>query len=205
MGKRRPWQSGQEQPPHLYHLRVHGRGGVADGLHSELVVLTVAPRLGALIAEDGADVVEAHRLGPGVHPVLYVGAADGGRPLGAEGHLLPTPVGEGVGLLLHDVGPRPDGADEQPRLLEDGGVDAAVPEAGSQGLGAGEDEAPPGLLVGQDVLGAPGGPVQGGRHRPTPLCGTGGPPSGAPGGRGRQSGESQKGGAYTPSCPFTDV
>jgi hypothetical protein len=73
-------------PGYLYHLCVNGRVPVAQHLHAKLVVLPVAPCLGALVAEDGAKVVEAHRLGEIVHSMFQVGPAHGGCSLGAEGN-----------------------------------------------------------------------------------------------------------------------
>ena len=61
----------------------------AEGLHPQLVVLPVAARLRALVAEHGAVVVELHRLGQRVHAVLHVGPATGAVPSGRRVMLRP--------------------------------------------------------------------------------------------------------------------
>ena len=146
----------REAPAEVDDLRVDGRVTVADGLDAELVVLAQAAGLGALVAEDGAEVVHAHGLRAVVHAVLEIGAADGRGALGPQGDLLAAAIGEGVGLLLDDVGALADAALEEPGVLEDGGVDLPVAEPAGLLAGGGRDVVPVGLVFGKDVLGAPG-------------------------------------------------
>ena len=65
-------------------LGVRRRRVGADRLDAELVQRAVAPGLGAVVAEERAEVAQAHRLRPAGHAVLDVGAADGGGPLRAQ-------------------------------------------------------------------------------------------------------------------------
>ena len=144
----------QQIPAELDDLGVYGRVAVADGLGPELVQLPVAACLGPVVPIHGADVVEPDRLGPVVHPVLEVGAADRGRALGTQGQEVAAPVLEGVGLLLDYVGGLSDTPDEQPSVLEGRRVDPVV----SEGIGGARcralDEPPIRLGLREQVGGA---------------------------------------------------
>ncbi len=146
----------KQVPAKLDYLGVDGRVGVADGLGPELVQLTVPARLGAVVPVHGADVVEPDGLGPVVHAVLEVGAADRRGTLGAQGEEVAAPVLEGVGLLLDYVGGLANAPDEEGGVLEGRGVDPVVAE----GLGGARrcafDEAPVRLGLREQVCGAAG-------------------------------------------------
>ena len=144
----------QQPPRHLDHLGVDRRVAVAERLDPELVVLAVPPRLRAFVPEHRAQVVETHRLGEVVHPVLEERPADGSRALRAQRQEVPSPVLEGVRLLLDDVGHLADSPDEQPRVLEHRRVYAPVPEALRYLLRGGVEASPVPLIVRQDVEGA---------------------------------------------------
>ncbi len=73
-----------EADPELDDLGIDGRPGIADRLDVELPELAVAPRLRSVVAEHRTDLTELHRLRPGLHPVLDVGADDAGRRFGPE-------------------------------------------------------------------------------------------------------------------------
>ena len=104
---------GVHQPPGQFnYLGVHRGIGVAQDLHAELVVLAEAARLGALVPENGTEVVHADGLGQVVHPVFKVGAAYGGGTFRAKGYQVASPVLEGVHFLLDDVRPLAHRADE---------------------------------------------------------------------------------------------
>src|SRR3972149_5714397 len=118
-----------------------------------------AAGLGAVVAEDGAPVPEADRLGLVVHAVLQVGATDGGRALRSPGGLLGAAGLEAVHLLLDDVRRLADAAREQRRLLEHGRLDALVAEEGADSGGRLPDAVPVWLGLGGGIGGGPGGPV----------------------------------------------
>jgi len=120
------------------------------------VELAEAARLGALVAEGGPDAEHLDRLGAGVHAVLEVGADHTGGELWAQGEFGAALVLEGVHLLLDDVGALTDAADEEGGLLEEGDVEALEAVTAADVGGGAADELPVGLVLGQDVLRAPG-------------------------------------------------
>ena len=71
---------------HPDHFGIEPRGLRSERLHSQLIVLTIPPRLRALVAEHRTVVIELHRLRQRMHPVLYEGTSDWRRPLRAQGH-----------------------------------------------------------------------------------------------------------------------
>ena len=144
---------GYETPSDLYYLGIHGRVGVAEDFEAELVVFAVAACLGTLVAEDGAEIVEADGLGEVVHAVFEVGAAYGGGAFGAEGEEVAAAVGEGVGLLLDDVGACADGAVEEAGAFEDGSVEAGEAVLLAQSDAGALDMTPVLLLLGEEVGG----------------------------------------------------
>ena len=84
------------------------------------MVLAVPASLGAFVAEDRAEVVEAHRLGEVVHPVFKVGAAHGGSPFRTQGQQVTATVGEGIRLFLYNVGARAYERSKSPELSNTG-------------------------------------------------------------------------------------
>jgi hypothetical protein len=96
-----------------------------------LVELAVTSGLGSFVAEGRADGVELHRSRPGVHVVFDVGSHDAGGELRSQGQFPPAAVGEGVHLLLHNVGGLADAAHEEGGLLEKGRFKAVVTVAGA--------------------------------------------------------------------------
>ena len=151
-------QVGHKGPPYLNDLGVHDRVAVTQGLHAELVVLAVTPRLGTVVAEDGAEVVQAHRLGQAVHTMLQVGAAHRGGALGPQGQGVASTVKEGVGLLVHDVGPLTHRPGEQVRALEGRGINPLESVPPTQIGGLPLNVPPVLLLLGLNILGAAGCP-----------------------------------------------
>jgi hypothetical protein len=151
--------------PELDDLRVDGGAGVADGLDVELPELPVATRLRAVVAEHRADLVDLHRLRPGLHAVLDVGADDARGRLRAERPRLRLlrARGDPEQLLLDDVGDLAHAALEDRRLLEHGGLDAAVAVARGEVRGQPLEPGPAGRLGRQQVARAPRGLE--GRHR----------------------------------------
>ena len=125
-------QLGEQLGQQPDRLGVGERRVGADRLDAELVELAVAARLRALVAEEGADVGELHRLRQLLHAVLDVGAADRRRALGSQGEAAPALVLEGEHLLADDVGRVADAALEQLGVLEARRGDRLV-------AGAGED------------------------------------------------------------------
>jgi hypothetical protein len=113
-----------EQRRQQQHALGVDRGLVgADRLGADLPELAEAAGLRALATEERAQVPELHRLGELVHAVLEVRAADRRGALRAQRDLL---LGEGVHLLLDDVGRRADAAGEQVGLLEQRRLDPRV-------------------------------------------------------------------------------
>src|SRR3972149_11355578 len=104
-----------------------------------------AAGLGAVVAEDGAPVPEADRLGLVVHAVPQVGATDGRRALRSQGELLAAAVLKHVHLLLDDVRHLADAAGEQRSILEHGRLDALVAEEGADAGGGLVDAVPGGV------------------------------------------------------------
>ena len=139
-------------PGHGHDLQIHGRVLLADGLHVDLVELAVAARLGRFVAEGRADGIDFHRLRPGVHAMFDVGAHDAGGELRPQGQLPLTAVGEGVHLLLHDVGGLAHTAHEQGRFLEKGRLEAAVAVATAEVVDGVLQVSPVGGILGQNVL-----------------------------------------------------
>ena len=150
-------QGVHETPGQLDDFGIHRRVGVANDLDAKLMVLAEPAGLGAFVAENRTEIVHADGLGQVVHPVLQVGAAHRRGAFGTQRQVVAPPVLEGVHLLFNDVGAFPDGADEQPGILEGRTVDASIAKALSNLGGLGLDVAPILLLLGQQVGGAPGG------------------------------------------------
>lgn len=111
------------------HLGVQRRVVHPDRLHTDLLQLAVATRLGALVAEKRSRITQFHRQRAPVQAVLDHRAHHSGRTLGPQRHRAVAAVGEGVHLLGHHVGGFADAAGEQRGVLEDGQLDVAVPGA----------------------------------------------------------------------------
>ena len=109
----------KELHQHVQYLGIGQRVVHAGDLGADLVKLAVAPLLGALVAEHGAQVVQLGHRVLGVELVLDEGPHDPGGSLGSQGDGILTLVDEGVHLLLDDVGGVTDGAAEQFGLLHD--------------------------------------------------------------------------------------
>jgi hypothetical protein len=148
----------REEPVKERHrLGVGVRSVGAEQLRAHLVELPHPPLLRALVPEHGADVVEADRSLARAGPVVEEGADHRRGPLGAHREALPGPVGEGVHLLLDDVGRLPHGPREELGALQQGGPD--LPEAVPPGVGAERrlERGPPFGLGGKDILHPPDG------------------------------------------------
>ncbi len=155
-----------EAQPELDQLGVDRGARVADRLHVPLPELAVATGLGPVVAEHRAGQGELHRLGPGLHPVLDVGATDAGRRLRPKRPalaLLAPARRDAEELLLHDVRDLADPTLEDRPLLEEGNLDLPVSVAGGQLAGEPLQAGERCSFGGQEVAGAPGGAV--GRHR----------------------------------------
>jgi hypothetical protein len=109
-------------------LRIGLRRGKAEAFDAELVGLPVAPRLGPLVSEDRADVVQTLRS-EREEVVLESRAHDGCRPLRTQGHRAVALVAERVHLFFDDVGRFADAAYEQLGRLEDRRANLPVTEA----------------------------------------------------------------------------
>ncbi len=117
---------GEQRGQQHDRLGVHGRVLRAQRLGPHLPELAVAPRLGALVAEEARQVPELHRLAALVHPVLHIGATDRGGALRAQRERAPGGVLEREHLLTHDVRRGAHPTREQLGGLHGGGLDALV-------------------------------------------------------------------------------
>ncbi len=146
------------------HLEV-GAGRIgAQQFRADLLMLAVAPGLRALVAEHGTDVVDLPRLRSRVEFVLHIGARHRSGPLRPQGQASSLAIGEGVHLLLHDVGGLPHAAQEEVGVLEDGGADLTEPIAGENVAEPLLDVLPRRATVGENVLGSAG------RHHAHAFC-----------------------------------
>ncbi len=105
-------QIGQQIPGQGDRLDVATRIGETEQLDADLMELTLAPRLGALIAEHRAAVPEPLRS-LGQQAVLNHGAHHRGGALGPQRAAALAAVQEGVHLLAHHIGGFADAAGEQ--------------------------------------------------------------------------------------------
>ena len=143
--------SADQRPRQVEDLGVDRRVLDAEHLDVQLVELAVTPLLRPLVPEHRADAVELrhrHRL---LEAVLDEGAHDAGRRLGPEGDALAPLVGEGVHLLLDDVGGLAGALGEQFLALDDGRAQLGVPVPLEDAAGRRLDELPPLDLARQDV------------------------------------------------------
>jgi hypothetical protein len=58
--------------------------------------------------------------------MLDVGTTNWGCALRTQGHRVATAILEGIGLLLHDVGGRADGANKKAGILENRGINTPI-------------------------------------------------------------------------------
>ncbi len=161
----------EEPRRELDDLRIDRRTRVADRLDVELPELAVAPGLRPVVAEHRTGLGQLHRLRPGLHPVLDVGADDAGGRLRPERPRLAVlgPRREPEQLLLDDVGDLADPALEDVGLLEQRRLDALVAVARRE-VGGQPFEARPRRRLGrQEVAGAAWGSEGG--HRPSLAAG----------------------------------
>ncbi len=142
-----------EAPDDHHHLQVGQRVLLAQNLQVELVELSEAAGLGAVVPEDGANRVEFDRLRADVHPVLNVGPDDACGELRPQGQGIATFVGKGVHFLLHDIGGGPDTTGEEIRGLKDGDVYPLKASLAGQPDRARSDILPVGLVLRENVLG----------------------------------------------------
>ncbi len=142
----------QERVVELDDLGVD-RGVVgADPLDRELPVLAVAAAARPPVPVHRADRVELLRLRLPVEAVLDVRPADRRSALGAERQRPVGAVGEGVHLLLDDVGADARRAREELGVLEDGRLDAPVAVERAETLHLADDALPQRLLRREDVV-----------------------------------------------------
>ncbi len=166
-----------EPQPELDQLGVDRGSRVADRLHVPLPELAVPAGLRPVVAEHRTGQGELHRLRPGLHPVLDVGAADAGRRLRPERPtlaLLAPARRDAEELLLHDVGDLADPALEDRPLLEQRDLDLPVAVAGGELTGQPLQARERRALDGQEVAGAPGGAVGGHRDKSIGYVGSDG-------------------------------
>jgi len=135
-------------PGYVDDLGIEGGVVVSQGLDTKLVMLSVSSGLRTLIPKDSCHIVEPHRLGKGVHPVLHIGTADRRSPFGTEGQLIPTPILKRVHLLLYNIGLLTDAAHEKASVLKSGGVYALISIQFRDGNCLLRDVAPISLLSG---------------------------------------------------------
>ena len=159
---------GEEGGGQLDDLRVDGRSGIADDLHVELPELPIAAGLRPVVAEHRSRERQLHRLGPGAHAVLHVGAHDAGGGLRAErpslALLFAAPGLHAEELLLHHVRDLAHATLVDRRLLEERRLDGLVAIARGQVAGGLLEALEGAALGGQEVSRAAWGLEFG--HRP---------------------------------------
>ena len=111
-------------------LRVALRPVGAVQLGAELEKLAAAAGLRLLIAEKVGQIIELERHRTGVQPVFDDAAGHARRALRPQRQAAPVAVGEGVHLLLHDVGRAADAAVEQLGRFKGGEADFLEPARG---------------------------------------------------------------------------
>jgi hypothetical protein len=119
-------QGGKKLPRHIDHLCVQGRIAVAQSLNAKLLMLSVPPLLRPLVPEYGGKVIKPHRLGQVMHAMLNICTTNRGCALRTQGHRVAAAILEGIGLLLHNVGGRADGANKKAGILENRGVNTPI-------------------------------------------------------------------------------
>jgi hypothetical protein len=142
-----------EMPGHGHHLYIQGRILLTQGLHTDLMVLSIPTSLRSLVPECGTHAVYLHRLGPNVQTMLQIGAHNTRREFWAEGQLVPTSISKGVHLLVHHVRAFANALHKDGRLLKDGHIERLVTIQLSNGLDALNNVSPVRLLIRQDVPG----------------------------------------------------
>ena len=137
---------------HHDHLGVNVRTLHAERLGAELVELAVAAALRTLVTEHRAAVPEALR-GAVEQAVLVDGAHDGGGAFGTQRELVAVhAVGEGVHLLLHDIGHFADAAGEHLRVFKDRSADFLIAVAFENADGRLLQGLPDGGIGGEHVV-----------------------------------------------------
>ena len=132
-GKPRQAQAFEQFIEQEDQLGVNIGGFDAENFSVDLVKLAVSALLGAFPPEHGAEKKKfSHRI-RGIHLMLDIGPADGGRGFGPQGELVPFPVFKGVHLFFDDVGGFPDTPGKQPGFFNDGDTDLLVSEGAEQG------------------------------------------------------------------------
>ncbi len=121
-------QRAEEAEEHAQDLRVARRRGHADQLEADLAELAVTAGLRLLVAKLRPRVPEANGPRHLLKTLLHQRADDARRVLGPQREGAALAVGEGVHLLVHDVGRVADRAGEQLRALEDGRANLGVAE-----------------------------------------------------------------------------
>jgi len=113
---------------HAFGIR--GRAGIAGHLDPALVELPLPARLGPLAAEHRPEVVDPGILRARALRGEVTGYAR--RALRPQGQAAPTPVLQGVHLLLHHIRPIAQRTHEDLRSLKDRGADLTQSVAGKQ-------------------------------------------------------------------------
>ncbi|MBA7673235.1 hypothetical protein ES703_81426 [subsurface metagenome] len=129
--------------------------GRTEGLHAELAELAQAALLGTLLAVEVVQVVESGDGGIPVEVVLDIGPDDGRGELRLEGEALATLIGEGIHLLIDDVGLQADAPDEKVGRLKGRRADFLVAIGGHDGVNDPLHEAPEVGLFGKDITNPP--------------------------------------------------
>ncbi len=125
-----------------------------DDLQADLGELAVPPVLHPLVPEHRPEVVHAQRLGAVAEAVLEPRPGDAGRPFRPQRERAPLAVGEGVHLLVHDVGGLAHRAHEQLGRLEHRGADLLPAERAEHLPGDRLHRLPEATLGRQEVAGA---------------------------------------------------
>ncbi len=135
----------------LHDLRIENRIVFAEHVEISLPEFAVSPLLRAVVAEDGSGRKEPYRFRKHSHAVLDVRARDAGSELRSERDAIAATGLERIDLLVDDIGPLLDRADEKVEVLDGRGIDSLKPVLRSGVPKTPPDTFPVGLFVRQDV------------------------------------------------------
>ena len=138
-------------------LNIERRILIPDRLTVELVVLPQTARLRPVVAEDADQAERAQRLGSGVHAVLQVSPDDRRGALGTKRYVAAALVGEGVHLLLDNIGRLTGAVVEERGVLKSRRAELEIAVQVGAPARSPLDKIPVRHVLGQDVLRPAGG------------------------------------------------
>ena len=153
-GERRQPETPKERVGQGDHLDVKIGIGGPERLDAQLVVLTIPPRLGSLVAEGGGGIP---RLPRQRRAMLDKRSNHGSRTFGPERQHSATAVFELIHLLADHIAALADSAAKDLHVLEDRRVSQPVSGSFDVNCEEGQERLPTGRLGPQDIVGSTGG------------------------------------------------